>query len=93
VFLNLFEGKTVDVCNDDSCLLSISGEIIFEDMDNTKDVVIVVSRLGESNPYLYQSFGFKGTISPNTWKYFKFSLQLSPSSSSDEIMKVYFWNK
>ena len=92
VFLNLFEGKTASVCKDSS-LLSISGEIFFEDMDNTKDVVIVVSRAGEPDSYFYRTFGFKEMVSPNRWQHFDFSLQLSPSSDSDEVMKVYFWNK
>ena len=92
VFLNLFEGKTASVCKDSS-LLSISGEIFFEDMDNTKDVVIVVSREGSGNSYYYRTFGFGQIASPGSWKHFDFSLQLSPSSGSDEVMKVYFWNK
>jgi hypothetical protein len=92
VFLNLFEGKTVNVCKDSS-LLSISGEIFFEDMENTKDVVIVVSREGEHNSYFYRTFGFNQIASPGTWKHFDFSLKLSPSSGSDEVLKVYFWNK
>ena len=90
VFLNLFESKMINVCNDSS-LLTISGEIYFESLRDTKDVVIVVSREGSS--YLYRTYGFKEIVVPNKWVHFSFSLKLSPSSGSDEVLKVYFWNK
>ncbi len=92
LYLNLLSVKTKSLDGDTS-LLIISGEILVENVFSTDDVVLVVSREGDKAPYFYRTFGFAELVKAGKWNSFNFSLELAPSLSNDEILKVYFWNK
>jgi len=92
VFYNLINNKASDLFND-SCRLSVSGEIYFQDSISADGVSFVVSREGESSAYFYRAFNFVEIAKPNQWSPFDFSINLSPPADDSETIKVYFWNK
>ena len=92
VFFNLINNRASDLFND-SCRLSVSGEIYFQDSISTNGVSFVVSREGDSSAYFYRAFNFVEIAKPNQWSHFDFSINLSSPADDSETIKVYFWNK
>ena len=91
-FFNLMVNQTTNLCSD-SCVLTLSGELFTKEAFNGDDISLVVSRESEEAPYFYRAFSMGEVAQSNKWAHFDFKLNLSPPRGSDEIMKIYFWNK
>ena len=91
-FLNLMVNQTANLCSD-SCLLTLSGELFTIEGFAGDDVSLVVSCESEGADYFYRAFSLDKVAQKNRWAHFDYKLKLSPPQGSDEIMKVYFWNK
>ena len=91
LYFGLLEKNTCDFCNQ-TCLLTVSGEIYPQKQLSPKALLLVISREENGKNIFYKTFPFPNCV-PGQWNHFIFSMKLTPSSDSKETLKIYFWNR